>query len=87
MNVGKIMNIKVHEDYKKIDTENIKTLEKYGLSKDKENLYRCVICGEKACISNSMSYRGHRLMHTSCANKAFEPVNMIKAFRWIAEED
>lgn len=27
MNVGKIMNIKVHEDYKKIDAENIKTLE------------------------------------------------------------
>ena len=32
MNVGKIMNIKVHEDYKKIDAENIKTLEKYGIS-------------------------------------------------------
>lgn len=50
MNVGKIMNIKVHEDYKKIDTENIKTLEKYGLSKDEENLYRCVICGEKLVL-------------------------------------
>jgi hypothetical protein len=48
MNVGKIMNIKVHEDYKKIDAENIKTLEKYGLSRDEENLYRCVICGKKS---------------------------------------
>lgn len=87
MNVGKIMNIKVHEDYKKIDAENIKTLEKYGLSRDEENLYRCVICGKKACISNSMSYQGHRLMHTCCANKAFEPANMIKVFKWMTEED
>lgn len=50
MNVGKIMNIKVHEDYKKIDAENIKTLEKYGLSRDEESLYRCVICGKKLVL-------------------------------------
>lgn len=87
MNTSKIMDIEVHKDYKKIDAKNIQTLKEYGLSRDEENLYRCVICGKKACISNSMSYQGHRLMHTSCANKVFKPVNMIKAFQWMAEQD
>lgn len=87
MNVSKIMDIEVHKDYKKIDAENIRVFKKCKLSGDEEYLYRCVICGEKACIGNSMSWQGHRLMHTSCANKAFKPVNMIKAFQWMAEED
>ena len=81
------MDIEVHEDYKKIDAENINTFKKYGLSRDEEDLYRCVICGEKACICNSMSYQEHRLMHTSCANRTFGSPNILEAFKWMQEQD
>ena len=58
------MDIKVHEDYESIDRENLEVFNNTGLQCSSDNRFRCVICGEPASIDNSMSYRGHRLVHT-----------------------
>ena len=49
------MDVKVHKDYEQIDKENVEIFRKYRIGKSEEDMYRCVICGEKACISNSLS--------------------------------
>lgn len=79
------MDIKVQADYKRIDADNIKQFGKAGTDCGDLNLYRCVICGKEACIANSMSARGHRLIHISCMEKAFE-YDIVKALRWMEEE-
>lgn len=50
------MDIEAHEDYEEIDTEET---------------CRCVICDKRACIKNSYSVRGHRLIHKECMKKTF----------------
>ena len=80
------MKIKVHENYEQIDRKNIDTFQKYELSHPEENLYRCVICGEQACIGNSISCQGHRLIHNWCANKVFGYWNILEAFKWVEDQ-
>lgn len=81
------MDVKVHEDYEQIDKENVEIFRKYRIGKSEEDMYRCVICGEKACISNSLSRMGHRLMHTQCMERTFGYDKVIDAFRWMEEQD
>ena len=83
------MDIKVHEDYEQINKENIEVFEKTGLKRSEENGFRCIICGEPACIDNSMSYSGHRLIHTVCVRRIFGSGigGMSKAFEWMNKGD
>lgn len=81
------MDVKVHEDYESIDRENLEVFNKTGLKRPEEDRFRCVICGEPACIDNSISHRGHGLIHTWCANKAFSYENGLDVFKWMAELD
>lgn len=81
------MDVKVHEDYVSIDRENLEVFNKTGLKRSSENRFRCVICGEQACIDNSISHRGHGLIHAWCANKAFSYENSLDVFKWMAELD
>ena len=80
------MDVKVHKDYEQIDKENVEIFRKYRIGKSEEDIYRCVICGEKACISNSLSHMGHRLMHTRCM-KIFGMAHEMDAFEWMKEQD
>ena len=79
--------IEVHKDYEQIDRENIEVFKKTGLKRTRENRFRCVICGEPACLNNSMSCLGHRLVHTHCAYQTFEIDNMVNVFKWMEEQD
>lgn len=81
-----MMDIKVNEDYEQIDAENIKEFSNTGLNNPEEYRYRCVICGMRACIEDSMSVRGHRLIHTCCMRKAFG-CDTTKAFKWMREKE
>ena len=81
------MDIKVHEDYESIDRENLEVFNNTGLQCSSDNRFRCVICGEPASIDNSMSYRGHRLVHTHCAYQKFGIDNMVNVFKWMEEQD
>ena len=45
-----------------------------------------MICGKEACIENSMSFRGHRLIHTECASNAFGYANILEAFKWVKDQ-
>lgn len=81
------MDVKVHEDYVSIDRENLEVFNKTGLKRSSENRFCCVICGEQACIDNSISHRGHGLIHAWCANKAFSYENGLDVFKWMAELD
>ena len=47
---------------------------------------RCVICGEEACIGNSISCQGHRLIHNWCANRVFGYGNILEAFKWLEDQ-
>ena len=80
------MTIVVHKDYEQIDVGNIKQFKKTGTGKPNKPIYRCVICGKRACIGSSCSSKGHRLMHTNCMMKTFGP-DILKAFRWMEEEN
>ena len=81
------MDIKVHEDYESIDIENLEVFNKTGLQCSSDNRFRCVICGEPASINNSMSCRGHRLVHTHCAYHSVGIDNMVNVFKWMEEQD
>ena len=72
-------------NYDQIDKQNIEMFREYGTGQSEEDLYKCVICGKEACIENSMSFRGHRLIHTGCANKAFGYGNILEAFKWVED--
>ena len=80
------MDVKVHENYEHIDKENVERFLQSGTSNPEDDVYRCVICGGKACIENSVSCRGHRLMHTSCMEKTFGYRNILEAFMWMEEK-
>ena len=79
------MDIKVHEDYEQINKENVETHKRTGTRKPRAMRYRCVICGEPACIDNSVSCCGHRLMHTDCAKRIFgtDIDGTRKLFKWM----
>lgn len=81
------MDVKVHENYEQIDKENVERFSRSGTSNPEDDVYRCVICGCKACIGNSVSCMGHRLMHTSCMEKTFGFGNILEAFKWMEEQD
>lgn len=80
------MKIKVHENYEQIDRVNIKIFQEYGLNNPEEYRLRCVICGEEACIGNSISCQGHRLIHNWCANRVFGYGNILEAFKWLEDQ-
>ncbi len=81
------MEIKLHEDYEQIDKENIVTFKANGIKSQARNVYRCVVCGVKACIDDSVSCRGHRLMHTDCMVKMFGYERIVDAFEWMRKFD
>lgn len=80
------MKIKVCANYDQIDKQNIEVFREHSTGRCEENLYKCVICGKEACTGNSMSCRGHRLIHTGCANKAFGYGNILEAFKWVEDQ-
>lgn len=79
------MDIEVHKEYEQIDKENIEVFKKTGLKHSSENRFRCVICGEPACINNSMSNCGHKLICNWCAARTFR--NAAEAFEWMNKGD
>ena len=81
------MAVSDQEDYVSFDRENLEVFNKTGLKRSSENRFRCVICGEPASIDNSMSCRGHRLVHTHCAYQTFRIDNMVNVFKWMEEQD
>lgn len=81
------MDVKVHEDYVSIDRENLEVFNKTDLKRSSENRFRCVICGEPARIDDSISCRGHPLVHTHCAYQTFGIDNMVNVFKWMEEQD
>ena len=56
----------------KVNNENIKLFERYGISNSEKNIYTCVCCGEKTCISNSCSIGGAYLVCNRCAWDKFD---------------
>lgn len=80
------MNVKVHKDYEQIDRENVKIFNKFKMRNSMDDMYRCVICGERASIDNSVSDLGHRLMHTWCMKMTFG-TDIKDAFKWMEEQD
>ncbi len=79
--------IKVIDDYEKVDKENIELLKKHGIKRPERAIYTCVICGEKASVEDSISNRGHRLIHVLCGCKCFgegyNVENLAKCFKWV----
>jgi hypothetical protein len=55
----------------KVNQENIKLFERYGISNMEENIYTCVCCGKKTCISDSSSIGGAYLVCGWCAYDKF----------------
>lgn len=56
----------------KVNNENIKLFERYGLSYCEKNMYTCVCCGKKTCISDSSSIGGAYLVCNRCAWDKFD---------------
>ncbi len=81
------MEIELQKNYKEIDKQNIELFEKYGTGNCEEYRHTCVICGKKACINDSMSYHGHRLIHTNCMWQTFGRNGVHECFKWMEEED
>ena len=50
----------------KVNKENVKLFKKYGLINDEDNIYTCVCCGKKTCISSSTSIEGAYLVCNRC---------------------
>lgn len=50
----------------KVNKENIELFEKFGLNHFEDNIYTCVCCGKKTCISSSTSIEGHYLVCEEC---------------------
>lgn len=50
----------------KVNKENIKLFKRYGLINDEDNIYTCVCCGKKTCISSSTSIEGAYLVCNRC---------------------
>ena len=55
----------------KVNNENINLFERYRISNSEKNIYTCVCCGKKTCISDSSSIRGAYLVCNRCANNQF----------------
>lgn len=55
----------------KVNKENIKLFKKYGISNSEENIYTCVCCGRKTCITDSSSIQGAYLVCCQCAYNKF----------------
>lgn len=54
----------------KVNKENIKLFKRYGIS-NRNNIYTCVCCGKKTCISDSSSIEGAYLVCSRCAYDKF----------------
>ena len=55
----------------KVNKENIELFEKFGINND-DNIYTCVCCGKKTCISSSTSIEGAYLVCGWCAWSKFD---------------
>ena len=55
----------------KVNNENIKLFERYGLSYCEKNMYTCVCCGKKTSIDDSCSVGGAYLVCGGCAYDKF----------------
>lgn len=79
--------IKVIDDYEKVDKENIELFKKHGTKRPERAIYTCVICGEKASLDDSISDMGHRLVHVFCGckyfGKGYDGGNLAKCFKWV----
>lgn len=51
----------------KVNNENIKLFKRYRISNSEKNIYTCVCCGKKTCISDSSSIGGAYLVCNRCA--------------------
>ena len=55
----------------KVNKENIKLFKRYEISNSEKNIYTCVCCGKKTCISDSSSIGGAYLVCAECAHDKF----------------
>ena len=51
----------------KVNNKNIETFKRYKISYSGKNMYTCVCCGKKTCISDSYSIGGAYLVCNECA--------------------
>lgn len=63
-----------------VDAENRKVFRQYKTARANDPLYRCVLCGEETCISDSMSRRGERLICMTCAETEFDTIDDAISF-------
>lgn len=63
------------------DNHNKETFATYGIHKDEEPLYTCVLCNNKTPISDSVSSGGHNLTCMNCIRTKFKTTH--DGFRWV----
>ena len=56
----------------KVNNKNIELFKRYKISNNEKNIYTCVCCGKKTCISDSSSIRGAYLVCNRCAWDKFD---------------
>lgn len=56
----------------KVNNKNIELFERYGINNREENIYTCVCCEKKTCISDSCSIGGAYLVCNRCAWGKFD---------------
>lgn len=62
--------MKIDKIDEKVNKENIELFKKFGINND-DNIYTCVCCGKKTCISSSTSIEGAYLVCGCCVYDKF----------------
>lgn len=73
----------LQDNYEKINDNNVKLYEKYGLNSSID--YTCTICGRQVTVDGSISYKGHDLMCCRCVQNVFGSYNW--AFKYLEERN
>lgn len=77
-----VREVFVIDNYNEIDRRNQEIFKNKGLKVPSEQLYSCVICGDKISLDDSISSQGHNLIcNKHCCGEIFS--DYAEAFKWM----